>query len=126
MKDDVHRTLTFVDITNPARPNIVKQLSLPVGLVSPGVEAMVGNVALLEDGGQTQTIAPRTFTIVDFSDPAHAAVQRKFENVASMKTLPGSLICLTDPTGLWILKQEAAHDEQLEAAYGNYVLYGLH
>ena len=86
LNDDVHRTLTLVDITNPARTNIVKQLSLPVGLVSPGVEAIVGNVALL----------------------------------------PGGLICLTDASGLWILKQEAAPDVQLDAAYGNYIFYGLH
>jgi hypothetical protein len=64
--------------------------------------------------------------IVDFSDPEHPVTQRKFDNVTAMKELPGGLVCLVDSGDLWILKEHAAPDKELEAAYAKYLLYGLH
>jgi len=126
LNDDAHKTLTVVDVTDPAHPGLVRKLTVPSGVAEPIVEAMVGNTGLVGDSGRMEPVAPKSLSIVDFSDPSHPVTQRRFENVTALKHLPGGLICLVDSAGLWILKEHSAPDKALEAAYGNYLLYGLH
>ena len=124
LNDDAHKTVTLVDVTDLAHPDIVRRLSV-AGFTDPSVEAMVGDTALVADGAAIGTAVPKSLSIVNFSDPAHPVTEQKFDNVTAMTKAPGGIVYVTDVNGLWILRQQSAPDKALDAQYKNYVLYGL-
>jgi hypothetical protein len=124
LNDDIDKKITLVDVTDPAHPVIVRELTAPEQYGEPTVESMVGNVALVADAPAARPATPKSVAILDFSDPSHPITERTFEKVTALKKAAGGLIYLVDSGGLWILKQYSAPDSKLEAAYKQYVLYG--
>jgi hypothetical protein len=123
LTDDQHRILTVVDVTDPAHPKEVKTVTLPAQPGNTDVEAMTGNTALLTENAQAAK-APEAVSIVNFNDPSHPAIVRKFDSVSAIRKELGGTIYLTNTDGLWILRQNEAPDKNLEASYRDYILYG--
>lgn len=124
LSDYQHRTLTVVDVTDPAHPKEVKQLALPAHSTRADAEAMTGNIALLTENVSQANKASESLSIVDFTDPSHPEVVRKFDNVSAFRKDVGGIIYVAGADGLWILKQIEAPDQKLDAAYRDYILYG--
>jgi hypothetical protein len=62
--------------------------------------------------------------IISFADFERPKVTREFAAVTAIgRDEERGLVFLANPEGIWILKEQAAEDPAVEAAYANYVLY---
>jgi hypothetical protein len=104
--------LTVVDVTNPAEPNIIKQLAWPNEASTGTVQVVNGGLALAEgpDSGSV-VIAPstRTLKILDLSDPANPRAVLSFSGVTStLDDDARDLVYIANGEGLWILRNNQA------------------
>ena len=123
LQDTQHRTLILVDVTNAARPAVVKQFHLPSEPADCTLAALDGDVALVTDT-QPPAVHISSAALVNFADPDHPATLRRFSNVTAIRMDEGrGLIYMVDKDGLWILQEKSAEDKELEEEYSRYVFY---
>jgi len=99
---------TVVDISKPARPNIIKRVA------SGKVQVVGSNVAIAQVPDQSKTVArshapTESVTFLDTTDPANPKTIQTFQGVTSvLQDSTHGLVFLTNNDGLWILQQSEA------------------
>ena len=68
------RTILTVDVADPVRPRVVKQVQVSAGLEGASLELKVGNAALLTKSDKTPSRAERSVSIVSL--PIRSAPRR--------------------------------------------------
>jgi hypothetical protein len=118
--------VAILDVTNPAAPAAAGELDVPEQAAGGVLSAIVGTAALMTASTpiSTQTPPAQTVTVVNFADPEHSTVVRRFSGVtAILKDSARDLIYLAGSDTLWVLRVKPAADPQMEKAYAQYVLY---
>lgn len=116
--------VTLLDVTNPAQPTILSQVSSSSGAATGNLVAVAGTAALSTSAGASATPATQTLRLMDYSDPANPKITQTFDGVTAAQHLPNGLIMLANADGVWILSQHLAPDPAEEACYANKVIYG--
>lgn len=114
------KNVTLIDVTKPNSPAILAEAAYPANASSNGLVAVAGNVALVGDSPAPagNSNAPRTIRIMNFSDPAHPAIQQEFTGVTAMgRDDRRGLIFLANADGLWVLQESLAQDPAVEAQW---------
>lgn len=117
LTDNVHGTITVLDVRNPLQPRVLEKVQLPVELAQSSIEARVGETTLatVPQGTPTAGLDPQTVTLLSLADPAHPTTLQKFEDVTALWTDRGrELIYLANRDGLWILRIYSDDDKQVE------------
>jgi hypothetical protein len=98
--------VTMVDVNNPERPKLVRQVRLPSGLEHSSTQVRAGNTALLPATEDPAAKAdPQLITLVRFSDAAQSQTIKQFPGVTAIWTdRTRELIYMADSSGLWILQ----------------------
>jgi hypothetical protein len=106
------RTVTLVDVNNPEKPKLVRQVQLPSGLEHSSTQVHAGNTALYSAPENPPAKAdPHLITLVSSSDPAQLKTVKRFPGVTAIWTdRTRGLIYLADSSGLWILQIYTAVD----------------
>jgi hypothetical protein len=94
---------TLINVTKPDTPVVVVAEVPTTNFVD-----VVGTSALATDAPQPPDPAPQKIRIMDFSDPANPKVTREFEGVTALQRIPGGLIMLANPEGIYILSEHHA------------------
>jgi hypothetical protein len=94
---------TLINVTKPDTPQVVAAEVPATGFV-----AIVGTAALATDAPPAPDPAPQKIRIMDFSNPADPKVTREFEGVTAVQRIPGGLIMLANPEGIYILSEHRA------------------
>ena len=118
--------LTLLDVTHTARPVVVAEVSAALTDPSASLYAVAGTAALVTDGVETVSAAPKgqTVRIMDFSDPLHPKVAREFKEVTAItRDDRRGLIFVANGEGIWILHQTYAEDPKVQEEYAKHVLY---
>jgi hypothetical protein len=104
--------VTTVDVNNPERPKLVRQLQLPSSLEHSSTRVRAGNTALLSATEDPSAKAdPQLITLVSFSDTAQPKTIKQFPGVTAIWTdQTRELVYMTDSSGLWILRIYTAVD----------------
>jgi hypothetical protein len=119
------KPVTLIDLTQPAHPRVVSELTSPGGAGFGSLLAVAGTAALTGDAPPAAKVSQsRTIRLMDFSDAANPKVTRQFEGVTAVGELPGGLILLANAEGVWVLSQHLADDPEVERRYANKVIYG--
>lgn len=112
------KTVTVVDVNNPEKPKLVRQMQLPSGLEHSCTQIRAGNAALFaatED--PADKVQPRLITLVSFSDPEPRTI-KQFPGVTAIWTdRSRELIYMADSSGLWILQIYTAADKRAEEQF---------
>jgi hypothetical protein len=116
--------VTLLDVTNPAQPKILSQVTSSSGAVTGNLVAAAGTAALSTSAGAPITQAAQTLRLMDFSDPTNPKVTQQFDGVTAVERLSNGLIMLANTDGVWILSQHLAPDPAEEACYAYKVIYG--
>jgi hypothetical protein len=122
---DGGRGVALIDVTDAGRPSVLGDVPYPAS-ASGNLAAVAGTAALVTTGPMSpaSTPAPQTIRIMDFSDTHNPRIAREFTGVTAMsRDDRRGLIFIANTDGIWILKQQLAHDPQVEKDYANYVLY---
>lgn len=105
----------IVDVTNPAKPNLLKPTAQADQATTGNLEMVSPDVAIAqmpEKTSATLTSNPRTtetVRILDLSDPRNPKILETFTKVTSLLPDGGhGLIYLTNSEGLWILRHSRA------------------
>lgn len=117
LTDNVHGTITVLDVGNPQQPRVTGLVQLPAELAQSSVETRVGGTTLVTapEGVPTAQLDPQTVTLLSFADSMHPATLQKFEGVTALWQDRGrELIYLTNGEGLWILRIYSDDDKQVE------------
>ena len=119
---------TLLDVTRPAHPRVVSEIA------SGTLLSVNGTTALSTDGPSDspqpdavdapKAAPPKTIRLMDFSDPEHPKVTRKFDGVTAMQQIGRGLILLANAEGVWILSEHLADDPAVDERYARKVLYG--
>lgn len=118
--------VTLIDITDPAKPRVIADLSAGMPQGSGGLLAVAGTAALTSDAPSAiATPQPaQTIRIFNFSDPLHPQVVQEFKNVSTIaQDTPHSLFFLANDKGVWILHEHYAEDPKVQEEYARHVLY---
>lgn len=124
LSDDA-RTLTVVDVSDPARPAITEQGTIPEAMQKNKPLLLVGTAGLLV-GTEEATPAPavKTISIIQWNGSKGARIIRQFDHVSAYRHDPArSLVYVIDSNELWVLRIHAAPDPRVEEAYTHHVLY---
>lgn len=109
--------VTLIDINNPRKPMLKGDVNLPSG-ESVRLVSATGYSVLTQDVANEKSapvIAPQTFRIMSFADPAHPAVKQEFNGVTAMASDPKrDLLFLVNGDGLWVLHQTFAKSPRQE------------
>ena len=118
------RILSLVDVTDARHPALISDIDIPAAEAG-SVLAAAGNAALItSDAGSPTPPSPRTVTIFDFADRAHAQAVRQFHNVTSIASDDGrGLVFLANDEGLCILRRNPADDPEVQERYAHDVIY---
>ena len=117
LTDNVHGTITVLDVRNPLQPRVQQKVQLPAELAQASVETRVGETSLVgvQEGVPTARLDPQSVTLLSFADPSHPATLQKIEGVTALWTDRGrELIYLTNGEGLWVLRIYSDDDQQVE------------
>lgn len=120
LTDNVHGTLTVVNVAEPSRPKLLGQSKLPGELAHADVQVRMGDAALLrvsqaDSPGQAD---PQSLTLVSFADPANPKTVQTFEGVTAVwSDRERELIYLSNADGLWILQVYSAADKRAEEQF---------
>ena len=115
---------TLLDVTRPAHPRVVSEIS------SGTLLSVNGTTALSTDGPADSPLAdapkaaPKTIRLMDFSDPEHPKVTREFDGVTAVQQIGRGLILVANSEGVWILSEHLADDPAVDERYARKVLYG--
>jgi hypothetical protein len=121
---------TILDVSRPAHPKIVSEISSGTLLSVNGTTAL--SIGGPSDSPQSDSPladapkagAPKTIRLMDFSDPEHPKVTRQFDGVTAVQPVGRGLILLANPEGVWILSEHLADDPAVDERYARKVLYG--
>ena len=116
--------VTLLDVTNPARPEILSQVAASSGVAAGNLVAVAGTAALSTSAGVVATPPAQTIRLMDFSDPANPKVTQQFDGVTAVEKLSNGLIMLANADGVWILSQHLAADPVEDERYARKVIYG--
>lgn len=94
---------TLINVTKPDTPQVVAAEVPAANFV-----AVAGTAALATDAQPAPDPAPQKIRIMDFSNPANPKVTREFEGVTAVQRIPGGLIMLANPEGIYILAEHRA------------------
>jgi len=101
--------VTVIDVTKPAKPEIVSHVAWPNGKRTGRFELVGTRMAVTESlssDSSSPAAAPQTETVnvLDLSDPANPRTIESFPGVTSVLTEgPRNLVYFTNDQGLWIL-----------------------
>ena len=102
-----------VDVTDPARPNIIKKVAWPKDAPAGELQLVGSNLLLFTAQEQSSGAAPALnlptefVGLLDLSDPANPQQLYGFTGVTSIVTDDGrNLIYITNSEGLWILRHK--------------------
>jgi hypothetical protein len=116
--------VTLLDVTNPARPQILSQVPASSDVVAGKLVAVAGTAALSTSAGEVTKPSAQTIRLMDFSDPSNPKVTQQFDGVTAVEKLSNGLIMLANGDGVWILSQHLANDPEEDARYARKVIYG--
>ena len=116
--------VTLLDVTNPAKPEILSQVAGSSNVVAGNLVAVAGTAALATSAGAVATPPAQTIRLMDFSDPASPKVTQQFDGVTAVEKLSNGLIMLANADGVWILSPHLADDPEEDARYARKVVYG--
>jgi hypothetical protein len=112
------KAITLVDVNNPEKPRVVRQVQLPASLQHSRTQSRVGNAALFATEDPPSTIRPQLITLVSFSDPAEPKAITRFPGVTAILTdRARELIYMTNSSGLWILQIYTPADKRAEEQF---------
>ena len=117
LTDNVHGTITVLDVGNPRQPKVLEEIQLPAELAQSNVETRIGDAALLmtPEGVPPVGMDPLAVTLVSFADPSNPKTLQKIDGVTALWSDRGrELIYLINGDGLWILKIYSEDDKQLK------------
>lgn len=120
LTDNVHGTITLVDIGNPKKPKVLEKVQLPAEFAQSNVQTRIGDSTLLAvpEGVPPSHVDPQAVTLVSFADPSNPKTVQKFEGVTALWNDRGrELIYLANSDGLWILEVYSAADKRREAEF---------
>lgn len=120
------RTLTVVDVTDPAHPAITEQGAMPEALQEPRPLFLVGTAGLFVGSDEATAAAPavKTISIIQWNSPKGARVLHQFDHVTAYRRDPARpLVYVVDGNELWVLRIHAAPDPRVEEEYAHHVLY---
>ena len=121
---DAGANVTLIDISKPARPSVLAEVSYPSAAGSDNLVVVAGTAALVSNARTGPSPAAQTIRILDFSDPQHPKVAREFAGVTAInRDDRRGLIFLANADGVWILHQSRAEDPEVEKAYAHHVIY---
>ena len=116
--------VTLLDVTNPAKPQILSQVAASSNVVAGNLIAVAGTAALSTSAGAVATPPAQTSRLMDLSDPEYPNVSQQFDGVTAVQKLSTGLIMLANGDGVWILSQHLADDPEEDARYARKVIYG--
>jgi hypothetical protein len=117
LTDDVHGTVTVVDVGTATHPKLREQFRIPAEVARSFVEVRMGDSTLLTapEGVTSRQDDPQSVTLISFADPSNPKDVQKFENVTALWIDRGrELVYLTNGDGLWILKIYSDDDKQVQ------------
>jgi hypothetical protein len=115
---------TLLDVTNPAKPQILSKVAASSSAVAGNLVAVAGTAALSTSAGAVATPPAQTIRLMDFSDPSNPKVTQQFDGVTAVEKLSNGLIMLANADGVWILSRHLADDPEEDARYARKVIYG--
>jgi hypothetical protein len=114
----------LIDITRIDAPKILSEPGQTGDAPSGDLVAVAGTAVLAADSQSAQKpSASRSLRIIDYAEPGHPRVVRRFDGVTAVKNDHG-LILLANAEGIWILSQKLSEDPDEERRYANKVIYG--
>lgn len=115
-------SISIFDVTNPAAPKLAGSLDLAGPQANGTVNAVVGNAVMV--ASSTPVPVKQTVTLMNVADPEHPKVTQQFSGVTSiLKDTSRSLVYLTNPDGLWVLRLDPATDVQMQKEYNDWIRY---
>jgi hypothetical protein len=120
LTDNVHGTITLLDVGTPKQPKVLQKFQLPAELAQSNAQTRIGDATLFmaPEGVPAAHTDPQAVTLVSFADPANPKTLQKFGGVTAFWNDRGrELIYLANSDGLWILEVYSAADKRLEAEF---------
>lgn len=105
------RGFTVVDVTDPGKPEVLKQVAWPNGARSGQLQLVGSRLGIAEAADDSSTTAnataaTETINLLDLANPSNPRTIQTFTGVTSVLAEPGRhLIYLTNGEGLWIVRQ---------------------
>ena len=121
------KTLTLIDVTNPAQPMVLADVAYPNNSSSSSLLTATGTAALVTDTPvvDAKQAQAQIIRIINLADPLHPSVAQEFKGVtATSRDVQPGLILLANADGIWILQQHFALDPAVEKSYAYKVIYG--
>jgi hypothetical protein len=116
--------ITVVDVTDGTKPRVTAERRYSAPSDQTRARLVVGDAALVEDGSAGSSNAPRSVSIMTFTDPAKPVVVRQFANITGFYIDERrGFVYLVNPEGLWILNEKPGRDIELEKEYDRQILY---
>jgi hypothetical protein len=103
----------IVDVTEPSQPTIVKHVAWPSQASQGNVRLMTASLALSSapENSGTASAPTQGMNLLDLRDPANPKVIQNFSGVTGMLVDENrSLMYVTNPEGLWVLKYKPQED----------------
>jgi len=116
------KAVKLIDVTDARNPTILTDVAAsPTG---GNVVTAAGTAALISTGSSpAATVAPQTFRIMSFADPAHPVVSQEFPNVSAIEhDDKRGLIFLANGQGLWVLHEKLAMDPEFAKEWEHMML----
>jgi hypothetical protein len=121
---DSGSSVTLIDVTRPSQPAVLAEVAYPAAGTADTLVVVSGTAAMVTSSGASQSLAPQTIRILDFSDPQHPKLAKEFTGVTAInRDDRRGLIFLANAEGVWILHQNRADDPEVEKAYAHHVIY---
>lgn len=113
-------SLMILDVSNPARPKLTREVRVPTGLVGSIPEAQIGDLALFTESPEAAAhTGSRTISIVSFVDPKSPKTVRRFEKVTALHVdRSRRLVYVADGEVIWILRATSDVAEHFALATG--------
>ncbi len=116
--------IMIVDVSDPKQPKTAGVYIPASQNGSAHLYTIVGTSALLTNSIHPSSHAASTITLMSFANPAQPKIVRQFTGVTSILKDPGrALIYIANVDGVWILREQAAEDPELQKRYGEYIRY---
>lgn len=107
------KTVTLVDVNNPEKPRLVREVPLPSGLQHSSTQIRAGDAALIaaEEDPLAEAV-PQLIRLVSLSGPAQVKTIQEFPGITAIWTdQTRELVYMVDSSGLWILQIYPVVDE---------------
>ena len=120
------KTLTLIDVTNPAQPMVLADVAYPNNPSSSSLLTATGTAALVTDTPvvDVKPAQAQIIRIMNLADPLHPTVTQEFRGVtATSRDAQPGLILLANADGIWILQQHFALDPAVEKSYAYFVTH---